>query len=109
MPFKEADIYQFPTVFGWNMLVEVPNFVRSKMLIVTMEDLWPKFSPTLPQDAKVYFVDSMERSRLENNLAVLPDIASIVGRGGGQAVDASKCFFLAAKPSTVSISNIPVG
>ena len=92
MPFKEADIDQFPTVFGRNLLAEIPNFVRPKMLIVTMEDLWPIFGPALPQDALVYFVESMERSRLESNLAMFCDVASIVGLGGGQAIDAAKYF-----------------
>ncbi len=90
MSFKESDIVQFSTVFGRNLLAEIPHFVCPKMLIVTMEDLWPIFGAHLPACAETYFVGSMERSRLETDLSLLSDISSIVGLGGGQAIDAAK-------------------
>ncbi len=90
MPITETDISQLPTVFGRSLLAEVPNFVCPKMLIVTMEDLWPLFRDALPPDAEPYFVRSMERIRLEADLVTLKDIASVVGLGGGQAIDAAK-------------------
>jgi len=92
MPFKETDIPQFPTVFGRNLLAEVPNFVRPTILVVTMEDLWPLFRDALPADVLPFFVRSMERSVLEGDLSTLSDISSIVGLGGGQAIDAAKYF-----------------
>jgi glycerol-1-phosphate dehydrogenase [NAD(P)+] len=92
MPFRETDIPQFATVFGRNLLAEVPNFVRPKMLVVTMEDLWPLFRDDLPTDVHPYFVLSMERSVLEADLGSLGGISSIVGLGGGQAIDAAKYF-----------------
>ncbi len=92
MPLKEADIAQFTTVFGRNLLAEAPNFVRQKMLVVTMEDLWPLFRDALPQVAEPYFVRSMERNALEADLVPLADSASVVGLGGGQAIDAAKYF-----------------
>ena len=92
MPFKESDIAQFNTVFGRSLLPEVENFVRPKMLVVTMLDLWPLFRDHLPADAMPYMVRSMERATLETDLAQLADVASIVGLGGGQAIDAAKYF-----------------
>ena len=92
MPFKESDIAQFTTVFGRSLLPEVANFVRPKMLVVTMEDLWPLFRGSLPADANPYTVRSMERAALEADLAALGDVGSIVGLGGGQAIDAAKYF-----------------
>ena len=92
MPFKESDIAQFTTVFGRDLLPEVANFVRPRMLVVTMEDLWPLFRDSLPADAIPYMVRSMERTALETDLATLSDIASVVGLGGGQAIDAAKYF-----------------
>lgn len=92
MPFKETDIAQFPTVFGRGLLAEVPYFVRPKMRVVTMDDLWPLFADALPADAEPYFVTSMERSSLEADLASLQDVSSVVGLGGGQAIDAAKYF-----------------
>ena len=92
MPFKESDIAQFTTVFGRSLLPEVANFVRPKMLVVTMEDLWPLFRGSLPADSLPYMVRSMDRAALDADLVTLGDIASIVGLGGGQAIDAAKYF-----------------
>ena len=92
MPFKESDIPQFTTVFGRNLLCEAANFVRPPMLVATMEDLWPLFRDSLPDDAVPYMVRSMERDALEADLETLGDVASIVGLGGGQAIDAAKYF-----------------
>ena len=92
MPFKEDDIPQFTTIFGRNLLAEVPGFVLPKILVVTMEDLWPLFRDRLPDDVQVYEVRSMERSALEAELAKFEGVASIVGLGGGQAIDAAKYF-----------------
>ena len=92
MPFKESDIPQFTTVFGRNLLGEAANFVRPPMLVVTMEDLWPHFRDSLPDDAVPYMVRSMERDALESDLETLANVASIVGLGGGQAIDAAKYF-----------------
>ncbi len=92
MPFRENDISQFPTVFGRKLLSEVSNFVCPKMLIVTMEDLWPVFRDDLPPDAEFHFVGSMERTSLEADTSKLRDFASVVGLGGGQAIDAAKYF-----------------
>lgn len=92
MPFKESDIAQFNTVFGRSLLPEVGSFVRPKMLVVTMEDLWPLFRDRLPAEAMPYMVRSTDRATLEAELATLTGIASIVGLGGGQAIDAAKYF-----------------
>ncbi len=90
MPYRESDIPRFTTVFGRGLLPEIANFVRPKTLIVTMEDLWPLFRDSLPVDAMPYMVRSMERSTLETDLAAFRDVASVVGLGGGQAIDAAK-------------------
>ncbi len=92
MPFKEEDIPQFTTIFGRNLLAEVPGFVLPPILVVTMEDLWPLFRDRLPDDVQVHLVGSMEREMLEAELVNLGGIASIIGLGGGQAIDAAKLF-----------------
>ena len=92
MSLTPATITAFPTVFGHNLLPEVPNFVAAPYLVVTMADLWPRLKDRLPADTRVHFVESMERSDLEAALARLDDIASVVGLGGGQAIDAAKYF-----------------
>lgn len=92
MPVSERDISYFPTVFGRNILGEVPNFVAGPYLVVTMADLWPHISKHLPEGTPHLFVTSMERSALEAELPRLGGYSSFVGLGGGQAIDAAKYF-----------------
>ncbi len=92
MAYAKTEMTQFDTVFGRNLLAEVPNFVAPPIVVVTMADLWPIFRDQLPADAEIYTVVSMERQRLEQDLAQLEGAASIVGLGGGQAIDAAKYF-----------------
>jgi glycerol dehydrogenase-like iron-containing ADH family enzyme len=92
MPITEKDIVAFPTVFGRNVLSEVPNFVAAPYLVVTMADLWPNLKQNFPEGTAVHFVESMERARLEAELPKLDGIVSIVGLGGGQAIDCAKYF-----------------
>lgn len=83
----------FPTVFGRNLVGELPNFVRPPFLVVTMEDLWPMFEGDLKgADCKPYMVHSMEIDVLDGDLAQLGEVAAVVGIGGGQALDAAKWF-----------------
>lgn len=92
MPFRESDIQPFRTVFGRNLLAEAPDFVPPRILVVTMEDLRPIFHERFPEDAQAYTVRSMERNRLEDDLGSLTEFDSIIGLGGGQAIDAAKYF-----------------
>src|SRR5687768_8795725 len=45
--------HQFTTIFGRNLIGELPNFVHRPYLVVTMEDLWAKFEHLLPYPAAV--------------------------------------------------------
>ena len=92
MPFQENNITHFPSIFGRNLLAELDGFVLPKMLVVTMEDLWPIFEKMLPRSAEVYFVKTLERSELEIELLKFGHISSFVGLGGGQAIDVAKYF-----------------
>lgn len=95
MPYRESDISQFVTVYGRDLIDEIPNFVQPKMLIVTMDDLWTLFQDRLPSNSSVcsvYRVHSLEREDLESDLSSITDVASIVGLGGGQAIDVAKYF-----------------
>jgi len=92
MSYTEADIPQFTTILGRGLLAEVEGFVAPPILVVTMEDIWPLFRDRLPRDVRPWFVRSMERRTLEGALGDLAGIASVLGLGGGQAVDAAKYF-----------------
>src|SRR5262245_16776712 len=82
----------FRTVFGRGLLPELRAFIHRPALVVTMEDLWPLVRDQVEGDhlAGVHFVHSLEVADLERDLAGLPEVASVVGIGGGQAIDVAK-------------------
>jgi glycerol-1-phosphate dehydrogenase [NAD(P)+] len=79
-------------VYGRNLVAELPAFVHPPYLVVTMDDLWPRFAETLEGDglAGVHLVRTLELSELESIVDGLPESASVIGLGGGQAVDVAK-------------------
>ena len=81
----------FRTVFGRGLVEELPNFAHPPYLVATMEDLWPMFEERLgAQAAGVHIVRTIDADELEVELEKLPDFASVIGLGGGQAVDVAK-------------------
>ena len=81
----------FSTVFGRNLVGELPNFVSWPYLVVTMEDLWPKFEHHFDDNmADVYFVETLEYEELVKQIETLPEFQSVIGLGGGQALDVAK-------------------
>jgi glycerol dehydrogenase-like iron-containing ADH family enzyme len=83
--------HNFQTVFGRNLVGELKNFVHRPFLLVTMEDMWPKFEPLLEgADYIRYFVHSVDEEVLNADLARLPSFEAVVGLGGGMAVDTAK-------------------
>ncbi len=92
MSCSEAEFPQFDVVFGRNLMTETVNFAHPPFLVVTMEDLWPWLEDRFPPGCEAYFVHSLERSDLEAALPGLRRFESIVGAGGGQAIDCAKYF-----------------
>jgi len=82
----------FRTVFGHELVGELPLFVHRPYIVVTMADLWPRFEAQLsgPWLAGVHLVDTLELSELVALEEGLPRAVSIVGLGGGQALDVAK-------------------
>src|SRR6476619_244493 len=82
----------FRTVFGHELVGELPAFVHRPFLVVTMADLWPRFEDRLagPSLAGVHEVETLELSDLVSLEERLPSAAAIVGLGGGQALDIAK-------------------
>ncbi len=70
----------------------MPNFAAPLCLVVTMADLWPALGRHLPADTAVRFVESLERADLEAALPEIEGFASVIGLGGGQAIDVAKYF-----------------
>jgi glycerol-1-phosphate dehydrogenase [NAD(P)+] len=83
----------FLTVFGRGLVEELPKFVHRPYLVVTMEDLWPRFAPSLePHLAGVHLVKTLDLAELERMAQELPACRSVIGLGGGQAIDVAKFF-----------------
>ena len=83
---------EFATVYGRNLVAELPAFAHRPYLVVTMDDLWPRFADALGGDglAGVHLVHTLELSELESIVDGLPHAASVIGLGGGRAVDVAK-------------------
>ena len=85
------DMQGFPTVLGRNLVAELRHFVHRPFLVVTMEDLWPKFRDALDgAECQVYFVHSVDEAVLERDLGQFPAVQAVVGLGGGMAIDTAK-------------------
>ena len=83
----------FTTVFGRELVAELPLFAHRPYLVVTMADLWPRFEGQLTGHlAGVHLVDTLELADLERAAETLPPAAAIIGLGGGQALDVAKFF-----------------
>ncbi len=83
----------FPTVFGRELIGELPNFVHRPYLVVTMADLWPRFEHLFDSHlAAVHLVETLDTAVLEDAVAALPTFGSVIGLGGGQASDVAKFF-----------------
>ncbi len=84
---------EFTTIFGRGLIGELPNFVHRPYLVVTMDDLWPRFEASFDGGlAGVHLVRSLDLATLERDVANLPACASVIGLGGGQAIDVAKFF-----------------
>ena len=85
--------YLFRTVFGRGLVEELSAFVHRPYLVVTMDDLWPRFEPLLTDGlGAVHLVDGLEVGALERKSDELPHVNAVIGLGGGQAIDVAKFF-----------------
>jgi glycerol-1-phosphate dehydrogenase [NAD(P)+] len=86
--------HEFTTVFGRGLVRELPNIAHPPYLVVTMADLWPRFEAELGAGgadlAGVHLVETLDVAELGGLLGSLPAAASVIGLGGGQAIDVAK-------------------
>ena len=80
----------FRTIFGRNLVGELKNIVQRPYLVVTMEDIWDLFKDEFDEDCIVHFVKTLEYDEILANIDELPQFESVIGLGGGQAVDYAK-------------------
>ena len=82
---------ELPTVIGRGLVAELRHIVHRPSLVVTMEDLWPRFADELGDAAGgVHLVDTLDVAALGAEVDGLPAFASVIGLGGGQALDVAK-------------------
>ena len=82
---------ELPTVIGRGLVAELRHIVHRPSLVVTMEDLWPRFADELGDAAGgVHLVDTLDVAALAAEVDGLPAFASVIGLGGGQALDVAK-------------------
>lgn len=82
---------QFLTIFGRGLVGELPNVAHRPYLVVTMDDLWPRFEGAFDDGlAGVHLVRSLEVADLDAAVDGLPHVESVIGLGGGQAIDVAK-------------------
>ena len=86
----------FPTVYGRNLLAELPAFVHRPYLVVSMDDLWPVFQGVLdgPGLAGVHLVRTLDVTELETALDAIPASASVSAWGADVG---STCEFIACR------------
>lgn len=83
--------HEFTTIYGRNLLAEIPAIAHRPYLVVTMPDLWEKFGAAFAGDlAGPYLVHTIEGDALTAELPTIPACGSVVGLGGGQAIDVAK-------------------
>lgn len=90
-----ANSLWFDAVFGRNLAAEIINFARAPFLLVTMKDMRALVAEQfgeLDAAGRVLFVDSMEEEDILSSLSNCGEFASVVGFGGGRALDAAKYF-----------------
>ena len=83
---------EFNTVIGRNLLEEINNVAHEPFLVITMDDLWPIYKKCFDPSTKVIFVESTDKKILDASISKLGNFSSIIGLGGGQAIDVAKYF-----------------
>ena len=83
---------EFNTVIGRNLLEEINNVAHAPFLVITIDDLWPIYKKYFDPSTKVIFVESTDKIILDDSISKLGKFSSIIGLGGGQAIDVAKYF-----------------
>lgn len=96
-----SEVTRFTTVFGHGLLEELRDTCASTVVLVTMKDLMGLFQDKFPKQGTpdafvIYYVESLEAEDLKRDMMKLEQehgsIRTIVGFGGGQAIDVAKFF-----------------
>jgi len=79
-----------PLEFGRGLLADA-SLAWGDALLLTMPEPWSVARTTVPEPPRhVHFVESMDRTAVERVAAALPPADTVVGLGGGMALDFAK-------------------
>src|ERR1022692_4554343 len=82
---------QFPLFFGRQLAGELDAIACQPYLVVTMDDLWPRFARHFGGGlGGVHLVRSLEMADLERAAVQYAGMRAVIGVGGGQAIDVAK-------------------
>lgn len=83
----------FNGVYGKGLAKELNDVAHRPYLVVTMEDLWPLVRDDLSEHLEeVFFVRTLEYEELVKESEKLEGAKSVIGVGGGRALDVAKFF-----------------
>ncbi|GFP32641.1 hypothetical protein HKBW3S42_00947 [Candidatus Hakubella thermalkaliphila] len=83
----------FNTVYGRGLVEELARIATPPYLVVTMEDLWPLVKDQLSHNLGcLYLSTTLEYKDLLEAEKSIPPVKSVVGIGGGIALDVAKFF-----------------
>jgi len=87
----------FHTVYGHDLLRGLRETVPAPYLLVTMRELWGISRGQLEGEdlAHLHFVESLDLEHLNRLVVELPKASSVIGIGGGKAMDTAK--FIASR------------
>jgi len=81
----------FNTIYGRGLIGELPKIAHRPYYVVTMDNLWFLSEGVWDEHlAGTYFVESLEYEELESIVEDLPPCNSVIGIGGGRALDVAK-------------------
>lgn len=82
---------EFPTIFGRNLVAELPAIAHRPYLVVTMPEIWPKFRQSFHENlVGPYFVSTNDGDKLIREFETIPRCGSVIGLGGGRVIDVAK-------------------
>jgi glycerol-1-phosphate dehydrogenase [NAD(P)+] len=83
-------LLEFNTIFGRGLIAELPKIASGPLVVVSMNDLKHLYQDVPGFEDATGVTANLERGRLEELVEQTKDAGTIIGIGGGQAIDTAK-------------------